>query len=71
MDFLFKIRKMFRGIVLPGGGVGGGGGGFGLFPNVVNAVELTPKSTMKTVISIVRLPHCVNRFKGCMLVMIR
>lgn len=50
---------------LPGGCVGGGGGGFGLFPNVVNAVELTPKSTIKMVKSIVRLPHCVNRFNGC------
>lgn len=52
---------------VPGACVGGGGGGFGLFPNVVNAVELTPKSTMKTEKSIVRLPHCVNRFNGCIL----
>lgn len=54
-------------IFVPGACVGGGGGGFGLFPNVVNAVELTPKSTIKTVKSIVRLPHCVNRFNGCIL----
>lgn len=45
-------------------GVGGGGCGFGLFPNVVSAVELTPNSTMKTAKSIVRLPHCVNRLSG-------
>lgn len=61
------IDKWFT---VPGGCVGGGGGGFGLLPNVVNAVELTPKSTMKMLNSIVRLPHCVNRFKGCMLIMV-
>lgn len=44
--------------------VGSGGGGFGLFPNVVSAVELTPNSTMKTAKSIVKLPHCVNRLSG-------
>lgn len=35
-----------------------------VFPKVVNAVELTPNSTMKTTNNIVRLPHCVNRFNG-------
>lgn len=45
-------------------GGGGGGGGFGLFPNVVSAVELTPNSTMNTAKSIVKLPHCVNRLSG-------
>lgn len=33
-------------------------------PNVVNAVELTPKRTIKTAKSIVRLPHWVNLFSG-------
>lgn len=37
-----------------------------VLPNVVRAVELTPNRTMKTVNSIVRLPHCVKRFKACM-----
>lgn len=41
----------------PGGNVGGGGGGLGLFPNVVNAVELTPNNTINTAKSIVKLPH--------------
>lgn len=42
------------------------GGGVFVFPNVVNAVELTPNNTIKTVKSIVKLPHCVKRFKGCL-----
>ena len=46
-------------------GPGVGGGLLLVFPNVVKAVELTPKSTMKTTNSIVRLPHCVNRLRGC------
>lgn len=48
----------------PGFGVAAGGGGFGLFPNVVSAVELTPNNMMNTVKSIVKLPHCVNRLSG-------
>lgn len=31
---------------------------------MVNAVELTPKRTIKTAKSIVRLPHWVNLFSG-------
>ena len=53
---------------IPGGGVGGAGTEFGLdFPKVVKAVELTPNNTMNTANSIVKLPHCVNRFNGCIL----
>lgn len=48
----------------PGGGVGAGGCWFWLLPNVVNAVELTPNNIMKTVKSIVKLPHCVNLLSG-------
>lgn len=52
-----------------GGGVAGTGTVFGLdFPKVVKAVELTPNNTMKTTKSIVKLPHCVKRFNGCILV---
>lgn len=61
-----QFRAFFRHLLLlPGAGVAGGGGGFGLFPNVVKAVELTPNRTINTAKSIVKLPHCVNLFNGC------
>lgn len=63
--FFFKINFGFCYILVLD--VGGGGGRFGLFPNVVSAVELTPNNTMKTAKSIVKLPHCVNRLSGSIL----
>lgn len=62
------IKNKFVKKYLLGAGVGGGGGGFGLLPNVVSAVELTPNRIMKTVKSIVKLPHCVNRLSGCIFI---
>lgn len=48
----------------------GGGGVFCKFgfvlPKVVSAVELTPNRTMKTLKSIVKLPHCVKRLSGAL-----
>jgi len=35
-----------------------------LTPNVVRAVDDSENVTIKTANSIVRLPHCVNRFSG-------
>lgn len=51
---------------LRGGGVAGGillGG----FPKVVKAVELTPNKTINIANNIVKLPHCVNLFNGCII----
>lgn len=39
----------------------------GGFPKVVKAVELTPNKTIKIANNIVKLPHCVNLFKGCII----
>lgn len=78
MVFLFKkCFDFLRGSIqvkyllnLPGGCVGAGGGFGGLLPNVVNAVELTPNKIIKTVNSMVKLPHCVNRFNGSIFIIL-